>query len=69
MLQKIVFRLDAIDDALESHALLKEMRQLHSAVKASEHAELVRLFESDSSCSLTRNVRVLCGVGAHSILD
>ena len=53
VLQKIVFRLDAIDDALESHALLKQMRKLHTAVKASEHDESVRLIESDSSCILT----------------
>lgn len=46
VLQKIVFRLDAIEDALESHALLKEMRQLHAAVRASEHADQVRKCKS-----------------------
>ena len=42
-LQKIVFRLDAIDDNLQSHALLKQMRALNASIKAADMSQTVSM--------------------------
>ena len=42
-LQKIVFRLDSIDENLQSHALLKQMRALNANLKAPQTSDAVSL--------------------------